>query len=229
MLIGMLIGGMGVPVGARLSHSLPASDDFNRSNESPMAGNWSTPASGADPFFLSSNVVQGTGASNENYGYWNADVFPDDQFSQATLVSNTSSFDCGVSVRVSTSTASSYSFGNRGNTATTGIFKIASGTFTLLLTSGTPVANGDVLKITAAGTTLEGFINGVSIGTTTDATYTSGSAGLNGYGSGGVCAFDDWSGGAVGGGGGGSSFGRGLNGPQSRGGGGTSWLLKGVK
>jgi hypothetical protein len=50
---------------------------------------------------------------------------------------------------------------------------------------------GDVWKLTAVGTTLTAFQNGVQVATVTDATYTSGDAGIEGFGN--VFGFSAWS------------------------------------
>ena len=53
-----------------------------------------------------------------------------------------------------------------------------------------PTANGDTMKLSCVGTALEVFVNGISGGGTTDASLTTGYAGIANYGN--IGTLDDW-------------------------------------
>jgi hypothetical protein len=210
------------PVGAKAVRSLPASDNFNRASEVPMGGNWSVPTGGnIDAFNLSSNTFTNPIALSFNcIMYWNADSFSADQYSQATatVYNAPASYSLGIMVRVQTSGAAGgngYYFGGVAPLGF-GIYKIVGGSFTQLLAT-TTFTDGDVLKLTAVGTTLEAFKNGSSVGSTTDSTYSTGQAGIGGYGGAAFTVFDDWSGDNIGGGGG-TTFIKAIIGPLKGGG-----------
>lgn len=175
--------------------ALPASDNFNRANENPLAGNWTT-QTGANAMQLSDSTrVRGT-VTGYNAAYWNADAFGGDHYSQivATIVaSGNSAFPC---VRMQSGAASAYYV--RGNGAgTVGVYKIVNGTITQLGSNyALTVANGDTLKISITGSVITISHNGVPHATTqTDSALTGGSAGV---GSGNTARYaDDWTGGDV--------------------------------
>ena len=62
-----------------------ASDNFDRADQDPLAGNWTQTGSGAVVFRLASNAVTMNGFSNDREAFWNAETFADDQYSQVTL------------------------------------------------------------------------------------------------------------------------------------------------
>ncbi len=177
--------------------SLPASDNFNRADQNPIAGNWTNVTS--DAMALASNVVWPGAGSNYAVAYWNADTFGNDQLSQATLGgASISSTYGGPACRIQSGALTAYFFGD-----ILGVYQliyIAAGSSTVLATgSGTPTA-GDVLKLEMSGTGLTGKVNGVSNATATDSALASGQAGLFGYGAIGNVTLDDWSGDNIGGG-----------------------------
>lgn len=63
-----------------------ASDDFNRANETPLAGNWTSFT--ASKFNLAGNVVVPAATGSDSTSIWNANAFANDQFSQAALTVN---------------------------------------------------------------------------------------------------------------------------------------------
>ncbi len=81
------------------------------------------------------------------------------------------------------------------------LFLRTPGSFTQIGAPTGTVSNGDTIEIRAVGTTIEGFVNGSSRGSVTDATIASGSAGIGGLGSN-SSVLDDWEGGNTGAGGG---------------------------
>ena len=175
------------------------SDDFNRSNENPIAGNWATPG-GVDPMQISSNQAEAsTAGANYNYSYYN-NTFGNDQDSQGTLKGTSlASFHSGVGVRGSTSALTGYFYGDIAGTYK--ILLLSAGSSSTLATcTGTPTA-GHVMKLSVTSNHLTGTINGGSSCTVDDSTLTSGKAFIFGYSTLGQAALDDWSGSDSGGGG----------------------------
>lgn len=176
--------------------SLPATDNFNRGPDT-LGANWSQ--NGTATWTISvTNDVSFSGASFA-FVWWNADSFPDDQYSQLKTI--TSSYN-GPACRVDTGGAiTGYSF----YTIDSGIYKWVAGSRSSIGSYSGSFSNGDTAKVVCTGSstvTIEVFKNGVSLGSTTDSSspIASGAAGMLGDGSGG--GLDDWEGGAVGGGGG---------------------------
>lgn len=174
--------------------SLPASDNFSGT---ALDANWTIQTGG---FSVSSGVVSNTAGNNDSAAFWNADTFPDDQWSQITVSAVTNDW-VGVAVRASGTGAARnfYSFRatSSSNSPEWEIFKEVAGVYTSLVTGNTPagVVNGDVMKLVVQGTTLTGYINGTAVTpTATDSSLTSGSAGIYEYGS--SPGLTTWSGGA---------------------------------
>jgi hypothetical protein len=189
-----------------LHAALPVTDDFNRSNENPLASPWTAPdgggAGGGSNFNLSSNHLAGQGLATFQLMYY-AETYPDDQNIQFTLGGTSLNlFYAGPAVRIQTSNQNGYVFGDAAGVYI--IAKMVSGSITgntLQTCPGTPTT-GDVLKLDATGTTLTGFINGSSTScvVTGETTYSSGKGGGWGYGSG--PTLDDFSAASSGGSGG---------------------------
>jgi hypothetical protein len=176
---------------------LLVSDDFNRANGA-LGANWTDMNVGGGPLatIVSGAVTVDTPNSLFEAAYWSADVFPDDQFSQVTVVAGALNSN-GVIVRASGSGAS-FNFYSAMLVGGAGIDlrKYVAGSFTSLGLLGSGGADGDVIRISAVGSTLQVFINGVQQGAdVVDTSITSGSAGLMPAIWGGVGALDNWSGG----------------------------------
>jgi hypothetical protein len=167
-----------------------ASDDFNRANESPMGGNWTSPNGAAAD--LNTNAILGQAGSRSDE-YWNPTTFNNDQYSQVKVgtVSAGAKFNYAV-VRVSSAEA------DKGYYLTTDGAELfmqrgdGGGTFTEIADYGQTVAANDVIKIGVAGTTLYPFKNGTPVGSTPDATYASGRTGFAVFD---TATLDDWEGG----------------------------------
>jgi hypothetical protein len=173
--------------------ALPATDNFNRA-DGGLGSNWTTQTGFTAPAISGNRVVSGGGYG---FAYWNADVFNDAQYSQ--VIYYTSGGEPGVTVRASGSRGYWLYLASAGSN-TTNIFRYDSnGNYSNLAGLGSQIGNGDTGKLTANGSTIEAFKNGVSIGSVTDTTYSSGSAGIE------AGTLDDWEGGNLGGGGGGGS------------------------
>jgi hypothetical protein len=125
--------------------------------------------------------------TNAVYAFWNNDAFNNDQYAKKVITSGLSSGlrYAAVTVRASATGDASYNlYGFRTDGASgathTEVFKVVAGTLTVLGNFATTFANGDEMKITVVGTTIECFQNGVSLGTVTDSSLASGSAGEGG-------------------------------------------------
>lgn len=170
--------------------TLPASDNFSGTT---LDANW-TIRTGT--FQVASGVVSST-TSGESDAIWNADTFPNDQWSQITAESNTTGDYEGVILRANSSGSMTY-YGCRGNASGGGsveIYKEISGTYTSLITHATTFGTGSVLKCTVVGTTITLYVNGTQVTQTTDSSITSGSAGIFLYGT--TSSLGTWSAGAM--------------------------------
>lgn len=83
--------------------ALPATDNFNRTDENPIAGNWTNRHNSIQ---IATNVVGGVTAAAWNTAYWNADTFSTEQYSQVVLSTFTDYI--GASVRVQSGDATYY-------------------------------------------------------------------------------------------------------------------------
>lgn len=176
--------------------TLPASDNFSGTS---LDSNWTVQAGG---FSVASGVVSSTAGNNDSAAYWNADTFPNDQWSQITVNAVVNDW-VGVLVRASGtgSTRNFYAFRatSSSNVPEWEITKEVAGVYTSLASGNTPagVATGDVMKLVVQGSTLTGYINGVAVTpTATDSSLASGSAGIYEYGT--SPGLTTWSGGAQG-------------------------------
>ena len=155
-----------------------AVDNFQRAN-GPLGANWTAQTGNA--LSISSDTV--IGAAGFVSSYYNATTPPANQFGQLTLVTAPTGSDFwGPTLRM---TASSTSVGYMFYAAATqyGIW-IATGTGagSVLATFSQQPVNGDIIKGVISGTTLKMYVNGISIITYSDSTYSSGSAGIYGAG-----------------------------------------------
>ena len=167
------------------------SDNFNRadgslegSTMSDGVGVWASVAGTWD--ILSNEAKNSTWSSD--IGIWDvAMTAVGDQKAQVKVRTN----DSGVIVRHNEGGAGAATYYLAYlNAATIYLYRRDAGGFSLL-SSLASAAVDDVIGISAVGTTIEGFVNGVSAGTVTDATYATGKAGLYG-GGGGLSTFDDF-------------------------------------
>ena len=181
--------------------SILASDNFNRANGA-LGANWTNQSQGANNVQIASNQVEATLANDFEAAFWSAITWPNDQFSQATLIRGDTSGQSGGGpiVRVSSSAFTMYYvFATEGTPGTIQIAKIVAGSFTPVSTVTPNVSANDVLLLTVQGTTLRCFQNGTQATSVTDAAISSGSPGLSvnpGFGSVVTDAeVDNWSGG----------------------------------
>jgi hypothetical protein len=175
-----------VPVSGYLNSSY---DNFTRAN-GPIGGNWTVTDGG---FNVASNAVLGTGGVN--LAYWSANIFSNAQFAQVAVGSLNGTTDF-VGVQVLMSPAGN-GYTCVENSTTLLLQKMTAFSGANLTTSTSAGAVGDILRleVNAAGVlTCSRSAGGtVTSITATDTTYTSGSPGLEQFGS--VATMDNWSGG----------------------------------
>jgi hypothetical protein len=162
--------------------ALPASDNFNRSNDAHIdTGNWTGVVGDIS---IESNHITSYPAGAWAGSYWSADSFSADQQAWLTILArNLASNWLGPGVRMSgtdASTAAGYAVQWNGSSAR--IAKRSGGTTTSLKTITAPSIN-DVVKVRVSGTTntlIEALYNGVLIDSYTDSSspITSGNAGI---------------------------------------------------
>lgn len=184
-----------------------ASDDFNRTDQNPITGKWSSGPSSWDDLQILSNAVRGAFASGDCAALYNGVVWPNDQWSECVISTFTSS-DGGPCVRMATATKSCYFLDLDQPTNNGRIFKCVNGVFNAL-SAGFSISVGptDVWRIEAEGTTLRALKNGAVQETITgQSDLKDGSAGLFVFGNTTSFIVDNWAGGDF-------TVGRGMKGP----------------
>jgi hypothetical protein len=179
--------------------ALPATDTFTGTDGTALqtySGNWSIRAGG---FVINTNAVSPSSSALENAAWWNADAFADDQYATGTIAAIGGSA-LGLAVRVDTGANNSY-YGYYSDATTSYLFKVVSGTWTQLGSTGAGWSAGDVIRLEISGTSLRPMVNGVtaSIGVQTVTDLASGAAGLSGWNSDTANRLDNWEGGNLGG------------------------------
>lgn len=176
-----------------------ATDNFNRADANPIGGNWTTTNS-ESALKIVSNQVQNSTDNADCGAFWNANSFPNDQYSQAVLVAvgnYTTDDGPGVAVRMASGARTYYRTLLRPSTDLITQKEVA-GSFTHLSTiTAAGAAAGDTLYLDVQSSTLTIKRNGTTAGTTTDSAVTAGAAGLE-YSSEGAAqtsTWDTWEGG----------------------------------
>lgn len=183
-----------------------ATDNFNRSNENPLAGDWETIT---NALALTSNQVFAASAA-QCVSAWKASAndFGDDQYSQATLDDLRNNDNAGVAVRCDTA-GSGQGYIAKWSNGDGRIYVqkfTGGGSWSNLTSSIETFTGGDVLKLEAttngSDCDLEVFVNDVSVITITDTStaLTGGQPGLcYEYSAINQTSIDDWEGGDIGG------------------------------
>ena len=177
-----------------------ASDNFNRADASTVGSNW-TDQLAAHPAGIFSNAVDVTTTGNINIEWYDAITWPDDQYSQATVVA-VAAHTWAVGVRIPDSPNQDTGYWGGCNNNDSGnnnrrIWKDSGGSFVNLASEAVNITAGDVVKLQVVGTTLKLFVNGDERLSVEDSTYSSGNAGFGLFTSAtDVSLLDDWSGGA---------------------------------
>lgn len=181
--------------------SVLATDNFDRADAGTLGANWTKAGDqgGGDPdMSISSNQA----ATTLGYGATYCMIYtgvacPDDHYSQVKLINSLSVH--AVAARV-TGFDNCYLYGRGhgvwgGSTTVYRLWKVVAGTPTDLGAGSIALAAGDDIKISAQGTTIKGFVNGVEDISVTDSSLTGGDFGIYVFATSAAARFDDWEGG----------------------------------
>lgn len=198
------------PGGAVTDIGLPEqidSDDFNRPDSASLGAPWASDGNLGE-FTIASNELEPDGVGVEFARAYLGAALPDDQYAEITLTSLTSyavvngGAGLGLTLRHSQDAflfwsnyyKATFSTGASGNI---NISRYDNGSYTNLAFFTAALSDGDTVRFEAVGDLLSVYVNGSLVGSTTDATYTSGYAGV-GYSAGNtIPTGDNWSAGAV--------------------------------
>jgi hypothetical protein len=184
--------------------ALPAQDSFDRGGGTgvEIGSNWTdtngtvwqfhqiTPPAGGHSFSL-----RGYDAGSISMSYWNADSFGNDQYSQILVNYSATPIYLGAGVRYA---AGADGYAARADGYITRYDNASGFSGESSLASGlTNADHGDTLRCEAEGTTIRRKLDGVTEGSATDATYSSGSAGIWAYGGANI-GMNDFEGGNLG-------------------------------
>lgn len=169
------------------------SDNFNRA-DGALGSNW-TPMT-TDAPVIATNAATGVTTNAQHFAYWNANGFANDLIVTITTSTNAALGGYqGPVARASGSggTADCYMVTASTFNDTWTLYRMDDGAFTVLQDSTAAIAPGDTIGLQVAGDQITALWNGSPFSTAvTDATYTSGAAGLQCYSGVGVQAVDAW-------------------------------------
>lgn len=164
-----------------------ATDDFNRANETPLAGNWSA-GSGDTAFNLASNAAFSPDDSVDRCSIYTGASFGNDQSSKAKLTTSGTSgggAGPGLCVRHAPAARTFYRLATDHAASTNVEFgRFVAGSFTVLGSFTQAWTNGDTWEFRAVGpaaaTVLTIYLNGALVQTFTDnSSLASGSPGIS--------------------------------------------------
>lgn len=168
----------------------------------PLSGTWSQQRSFAT--INKNGAGRGVGSVNAKdiFAFWSGNTFSNDQYSQARIAGGLSSGSQFVQIIVrATGTGDGkynnylfYTDGLAGATHTE-VAKNINGSQITFKSFPVTFAAGDIIKISAVGTTITCYKNGVAIGSVTDSSLPGGAPGIGVYGS--TVTVDDWEGGTL--------------------------------
>jgi hypothetical protein len=174
-----------------------AADSFTRADAASLGANWTNKRN--SPGIFSNQVDCDTG-SDENIAYWSALAWPDDGYAEAAnvLVSNAGR-SASVGYRMpSGANRNGYYAGYDGPNlghANRAIWSWNGAALDEIVIEAVSVAAGAIVRIRVEGTTLAMFVDGVEEIANSDATFSSGNAGLYVNAAVDTALLDDWSGG----------------------------------
>jgi hypothetical protein len=176
--------------------ALPATEDFTGA-AAALSGSW-TQQNGATTVNKNGSGAGVCSGGAQSFAFWNADTFNAAQYAQLKIVSVTTDTqydDVGVRMSGTGGSYNAYVVYTDGASGTlhTAIAKEVAGSETELLALTVTLAANDILRIEVNGTTISAYKNGVLIASTTDATFSSGSAGLGLFNT--TASVDNWEGG----------------------------------
>jgi len=185
------VSGVSAPAILSRPENTMGEDNFERADETPIGGNWSTDSVFTPGLRLLTNALQGGSAGNA-LSYWNAFTPADDQFSQVRALVLGTNTDFGPTTR---GDAAGSAYIALANTGAEGLAKFTAGTYTSLASVPiTPnLAIGDILRLEVEGSTLRMYRNGILLGSTTDTSFTTGKTGVHAFPT--NSRLNDWRGG----------------------------------
>lgn len=178
--------------------SVLATDDFNRA-DGAVGANWTTNAL-YSAMQITSNKCGRTDAHGDGIvgGYYTAISWPNDHYSQCKITASGTRVNVGVRVVNNSGEFDGYVFEVKfTGTATRSILKYTHGVGYTSLTSGSvAVSLNDVLYLEVQGTNLVAKVNGTTVLSVSDSSFSSGNAGIPRIGAEDtVESVDDWAGG----------------------------------
>jgi len=171
--------------------SILATDNFNRADSGNLGTNW-TIVTSMGGFTIVANEAKGTANCGE---YYNAVIWPNDQYAQCVLKTMIATTDEGPGPRIRMATNLNTAYFLQANTTEIRLYKVVSSGYTQL---GSDLAGGavnDILRLEAKGSTIIAKKNGATISTQTDNAIASGNAGLWDWDNSASATIDDWEGG----------------------------------
>lgn len=160
-----------------------ASDAFTRA-DGGLGANWTTLATYDAPVIVSNRVQDATNTGSESAAFYNAITWPNDQYSQMTVVSSDANSSFGIWNRCSLPGAIRQGYylimdTGSGSTYTYYRGKCVAGTFTDYASVTVTVNANSLLRIEAQGTSIRAYVDGGQVSTTqTDSAITAGSPGF---------------------------------------------------
>jgi hypothetical protein len=171
-------GGSGGGGGGGICSTSVATDNFMRSNQNPIAGNWTNAPPATNTAQLLSNQFTGAdGAFAGRIYYWNANSFTSNMCAQVVWEA-TDGFGYGgpaINVQTGSSMITGYVAQMQGPSIT----RYDSGTPTTIASPTGTFTVGDTIRLVNNSGVLTLYKNGTALtGTATDTTYTGGSPGI---------------------------------------------------
>lgn len=155
----------------RRSTGIDPTDNFNRTNENPLVGDWTTPTGGdSQDMELLSNEVRPDTPSTEACAYWNVDTFDTDHFSEVIITArdNAAGFGPGPTVRMETTNLTGY-FAAANSVDEISVYRYTGTLLTFVeMASGGTCGNTDLLRLEVSGDDLDALVNGTSQVTVTN-------------------------------------------------------------
>src|SRR4051812_16226365 len=149
-----------------------------------------------------SGVGKGSTNGTDIFVIWTGNTFGNDQYSQVRIAGGLANYSQAVQLSVrstgtSEATYKGYAFFTDGLSGTghSEVDKVVNGQWTTLRAFAQSFTTGDVVKLEAVGTAITVYKNGVSLGSVSDATFSSGSRGVGVHASAVLSA--DWQGGST--------------------------------
>jgi hypothetical protein len=170
-------------------------DNFNRADENPMSGSWSSlnDVAAESRLQIVSNHVENTGWGHA-FSLYSSASFSNDQYSKVAVLLPYNNNGGGPCVRMSFADRTGYAMPAWNGNAS--ITRMGGGGFVAWIVSEPYNAQaGDVMELRAVGNWLYGYVNGNLIVSASDVEYTTGSAGMFIYSAG--MQFDNWEGGSM--------------------------------